>query len=193
MPGNKITRRTMVATAALVPLAAIKTAAAATSTVFSPEQRRTLEAFMDRLVPKDENGPSASECGAANYIDASLGDFLAAEKPAFLDGLNAVDTAARSAHEAAFADLSADQQDAVLAQVEKNSRAFFDRARRLTLEGMFSDPHYGGNADYRGWDLIRYPGPRLAVGARGSGNQNRHQAGADVGLWRHAWPLTQAG
>lgn len=162
MSDHNITRRTIVATAALVPLAAIKSAAAATSTVFSPEQRRTLEAFMDRLVPKDESGPGASECGAANYIDASLGDFLAAEKPAFLDGLNAVDAAARSAHEAAFADLSADQQDAVLAQVEKNSRAFFDRARRLTLEGMFSDPHYGGNTDYRGWDLIRYPGPRLA-------------------------------
>jgi hypothetical protein len=32
-----------------------------------------------------------------------------------------------------------------------------------TLEGMFSDPHYGGNQDFVGWELIGYPGIRLAV------------------------------
>ncbi|MGH9559164.1 MAG: gluconate 2-dehydrogenase subunit 3 family protein [Bryobacteraceae bacterium] len=158
-----ITRRAVVATAALVPIAAIKTAAAATTSAFSPTQRRTLVAFIDRLVPKDETGPSASECGAAEYIDSSLGDFLAPEKPAFLAGIDAMDADAKRAHGAAFADLSADQQDALLVQAEKNSRPFFERVRRLTLEGMFSDPHYGGNQDFRGWDLIRYPGPRLAV------------------------------
>ena len=45
-----------------------------------------------------------------------------------------------------------------------NSRVFFNRVRRLTLEGMFCDPYYGGNKNFAGWDLIRYPGPRLAVG-----------------------------
>jgi gluconate 2-dehydrogenase gamma chain len=43
-------------------------------------------------------------------------------------------------------------------------RSFFLRIRQLTLEGMFCDPFYGGNRAYAGWDLIRYPGPRLAVG-----------------------------
>jgi gluconate 2-dehydrogenase gamma chain len=40
---------------------------------------------------------------------------------------------------------------------------FFALIRRLTLEGMFGDPSYGGNRNFAGWDLIRYPGPRLAV------------------------------
>jgi hypothetical protein len=31
------------------------------------------------------------------------------------------------------------------------------------LEGMFGDPHYGGNKNFAGWDLIKYPGPRPAV------------------------------
>lgn len=39
------------------------------------------------------------------------------------------------------------------------------RAHRLTLEGMFGDPHYSGNKDYAGWNLIKYPGPRLATTA----------------------------
>jgi hypothetical protein len=163
-PHSRITRRTVVASAALVPIAAIKSAAAPDS-VFSPAQRRTLEAFIDRLVPSDENGPGASGCGAANYIDVSLGDYLGAEKVAFLDGLKAIDDYARSKHDAAFAELASDKQDSVVAAIESSSRPFFERLRRLTLEGMLCDPHYGGNTEFRGWDLIRYPGPRLAASA----------------------------
>jgi hypothetical protein len=66
--------------------------------------------------------------------------------------------------------LSPEQRDAVITAVEAgtaqgfpNARAFFNRARRLTLEGMFGDPYYGGNKDFAGWDLIRYPGPRPAT------------------------------
>jgi len=163
-PHSQISRRTVVAGAALVPIAALKTAAAPDS-VFSPAQRRTLEAFIDRLVPSDENGPGATECGAANYIDASLADFLAAEKPAFLDGLKTIDNYSRAKYAAAFVDLSFEKQDEVVTAIESTSRPFFDRIRRLTLEGMMCDPHYGGNTQFRGWDLIRYPGPRLAASA----------------------------
>ena len=46
-----------------------------------------------------------------------------------------------------------------------DSRTFFHRIRQLTLEGMFGDPWYGGNRGFAGWDLIRYPGPRMAVSA----------------------------
>jgi gluconate 2-dehydrogenase gamma chain len=163
MSKEAISRRAVVATAALVPLSTVKAFAAAAASVFSAVQQRTLEAFVDRLVPRDEYGPSASECGVVKYIDQSLAGFLSAEKSWFLDGLKAVDTYARGAHGKAFADLSTDQQDAALTTLENNRDAFFDRVRRLTLEGMMSDPYYGGNANYAGWDLIRYPGPRLAV------------------------------
>ena len=29
---------------------------------------------------------------------------------------------------------------------------------------MFGDPYYGGNKNFAGWDLIKYPGPRPATG-----------------------------
>ena len=44
------------------------------------------------------------------------------------------------------------------------ARPFFELVRRHTLEGMFGDPSYGGNANFAGWDLIEYPGPRMYVG-----------------------------
>ena len=60
-----------------------------------------------------------------------------------------------------------EKRDQVLTAIDNNQapnlRGFFNRVRRLTLEGMFSDPYYGGNKNFAGWDLIRYPGPRLAV------------------------------
>ena len=96
-----VSRRTVIANATLMPIAAIKGAPQSATgetpaTVFSPQQRRILDSFIDRLVPKDELGPGAVECGAADYIDRCLGDYLAAERPVFFEGLAAVDVFARS-------------------------------------------------------------------------------------------------
>ena len=34
--------------------------------------------------------------------------------------------------------------------------------RQHTIEGMFCDPHHGGNTEMIGWQLIGYPGPRMS-------------------------------
>jgi gluconate 2-dehydrogenase gamma chain len=165
-------RRSLIAGAALVPVAALAPAApAATQSVFSAAEHKTLEAFAARLVPNDELGPGAVECGALNYIDQALAGALADEKTSFLQGLAALDAYSRKTNDAAFAELSDEKKDAILTAMDTgaaegfdNARAVFARFRRLILEGMFSDPYYGGNTEFRGWDMIRYPGPRVAVG-----------------------------
>ena len=174
------TRREVLATTAFVPLAALvsgahsnaaaQTTSAPTATALSSAQKSTLEAFLDRLCPKDESGPGAVECGASSYIDRVLVGPNAGEKAAFMDGLAALDAAARAAKADSFAALKGEQQDAIITSFEDgtatgfaNARAFFNRARRLMLEGMFSDPYYGGNKGFAGWDLLHYPGPKLAV------------------------------
>jgi hypothetical protein len=43
--------------------------------------------------------------------------------------------------------------------------AFFTLVLGHTLQGTFGDPHYGGNRNFIGWDLLGYPGIRLAVTA----------------------------
>ncbi len=166
----QMTRRAVIATATFVPLAALTAAAQTPATALSPAEMKTLEAFVDRLVPKDELGPGAVECGAANYIDRALADALSAEKGSFVQNLASVDALAHSTHSAAFASLSPEVRDELLTSMENGTaagfpaaRQFFGRVRRLTLEGMFSDPWYGGNTNFAGWDLIQYPGPRLAT------------------------------
>ncbi|MEO8052825.1 MAG: gluconate 2-dehydrogenase subunit 3 family protein [Acidobacteriota bacterium] len=173
MKETSITRRTVLAGATLIPLAAIRraeaqTAAAAQAPAFTADQRKTVDALIDRIIPKDELGPGAAECGVGDYIDRCMAGYNAAEKPLFVDGLANLDVFALRTQGIAFASLTGDKQDAVLIAIENNQapnlRGFFNRARRLTLEGMFGDPVYGGNKNFAGWDLIRYPGAKLAVG-----------------------------
>ena len=61
-------------------------------------------------------------------------------------------------------------QDAVVDDLSRNGfpgapQTFFNTLRAHTIQGTFSDPYYGGNANYVGWDLIGYPGVRIAVPA----------------------------
>jgi gluconate 2-dehydrogenase gamma chain len=132
-----------------------------------------LEAMVARIVPTDENGPGAAEARAAHYIDRALTGPLASSKAAYVSGLAAIDAYAQSNKGAPFVKLNARDQDAVLTDFEKNAAkpflpnpaGFFNMVRNHTLQGMFSDPYYGGNANFVGWDLIGYPGIRMVVSA----------------------------
>ena len=134
---------------------------------------RLIDAVVNRLIPSDELGPGAREAGVPVYFERSFAGYLSGVKGVFCEGLAAMEAAARARHNTAFDQLSPAQQDEFLTAMEKNevsgfrpdSRTFFNRVRQLTLEGMFGDPWYGGNRGFAGWDLIRYPGPRLAVSA----------------------------
>lgn len=160
-----ITRRTVLASAAIVPVSAIRCAAQNPNLPRSltPAQRRTTEMLVDRIIPADELGPGALACGAANYIDVQMADYLAPQLPAWIAGLAALDAFARETQGSAFADLSSDKRDAVLMALPPNLTQFFNQARTYTMQGTFGDPHYGGNIDGKGWDIIRYPGPRPAT------------------------------
>ncbi len=131
-----------------------------------------LEAIVARLIPSDENGPGAAEAGAAHYIDRALAGPLRNFRDAYVANLAAIDAYALSSGGATFAQLSANAQDAVLTDMEKNTATgftpdaatFFGLVRTHTIQGTFCDPYYGGNKDFTGWDLIGYPGIRTAVG-----------------------------
>jgi gluconate 2-dehydrogenase gamma chain len=131
----------------------------------------TLEAIVARLIPSDDNGPGAAEARAAHYIDRALTGPLRGSREAYAAGLAAIDVYAQSSKGTAFAKLAPHDQDAVLIDMEKNvatgfvpnATTFFNLVRTHTIQGTFCDPYYGGNANFVGWDLIGYPGLRMAV------------------------------
>ena len=136
----------------------------------SDGEMATLEAIAARLIPTDANGPGAAEARAARYIDRALGGALSDFRETYRSGLAAVDAYARTSKGAAFAQLAPPEQDGVLTDMERN--AAFDGSAGLfgvllshTVQGTFGDPFYGGNRNFAGWDLIGYPGVRLAATA----------------------------
>ena len=175
---RKLSRREMLKRAAAagaataVPAQVLGQAQSEPYTNLTASESRALEAIVARLIPSDTNGPGALEAGAARYIDRALGDALAGARDAYRAGLAAVDSYARRTAGKPFADLDADAQDAVLRAIEQDAAAgftgsstFFNLVLGHTLEGTFGDPYYGGNRDFVGWELLGYPGIRLAVTA----------------------------
>lgn len=84
-------------------------------------------------------------------------------------GLDSLEAYAQAEYGGAFTDLSEAQQDEIIAAMEADEvtgfdtpsgSAFFTMLRNDTIEGMFSDPMYGGNLDMVGWKLIGFPGAR---------------------------------
>lgn len=134
-------------------------------------EAETLRSIIARLIPSDENGPGALEARVDRYIDRALAGALKSWRPAYTSGLAAVNIYAQSSKAAEFAKLSAADQDAVLTDIQQNratgftgsSGQFFNLVRTHTIQGTFSDPFYGGNANFIGWDLIGYPGARVVV------------------------------
>jgi gluconate 2-dehydrogenase gamma chain len=157
---------------------------------FNGNEARAVEAAVARIIPTDETGPGATEAGVAVFIDLQLagawGDgahlyrhapfvtgtpqqgYQLAFTPAemFRLGFAELDAASRKAHGAAFADLTAQQQDELLALAEQGkldfgalpSAVFFGALLDAVMEGFFSDPIYGGNRDKIGWKLVGFPG-----------------------------------
>jgi hypothetical protein len=86
-------------------------------------------------------------------------------------GLTFIDAFAQSQFQMDFVELSTEQQDEILTAMDEetatefegpSAKAFFTQLRNDTIEGMFSDPMYGGNRDLVGWKLIGFPGAQRA-------------------------------
>lgn len=170
------------AAAAPAPQAAAQGAVSATRRLeayqhLTAAESDVIEAIADRLIPSDELGPGAAAAGAVHYIDRALGGALAGSREAYRAGLEALDRYCRMSRGAPFIQLSTTDQDSVLIDVQTgsatgsgagfagSSAGFFNLVKGHVWQGMFGDPYYGGNVDFAGWDLIRYPGVRTVVSA----------------------------
>lgn len=139
--------------------------------VLTAVEAEVLEALCDVLIPSDENGPGASEARAAHYIDRALSAHNKEYREDYFVSLNAINEHAQRTYNNSFARLQRSQQNSLIAALQNDdiagcspgSAAFFSLVRSHTIDGTFCDPYYGGNRDFVGWDLLRYPGVRLGV------------------------------
>jgi gluconate 2-dehydrogenase alpha chain len=133
----------------------------------SPYEARTLAVIFERLFPADEFGPGATEIGVLTYVDRALAGAYRERTDSYRLGLAALDRAARRLHNASFADCDVEQQDDLIAELERGSlpnfriptqHDFFEMVRAHLQEGLFADPAHGGNRDKKGWRFLGHPG-----------------------------------
>lgn len=160
---------------------------------FTAEEFAFIKAAVARLIPNDDRGPGALEAGVPEFIDRQMNTPYATGATWYMQGpfnpdlpkelgyqlplvpqqiyrlgLADADDYSKQQHGKVFAELTGDQQDALLQAMESGkaefkqlpSKTFFAFLIQNTREGFFSDPIHGGNQGMVGWKLIGFPGAR---------------------------------
>ncbi|PLS16085.1 dehydrogenase [Bacillus sp. M6-12] len=82
-------------------------------------------------------------------------------------GIAALESEAQKRYKKRFIEISEEEQVAILTDFEADkvkvngsvsSKFFFTLLRKVTLEGAYADPMYGGNKDMAGWKMKNFPG-----------------------------------
>jgi len=133
------------------------------------EQRRTLKAATERLIPSTANSGGAAEARVMSFVDWAIEQELFEQH--FLrvgEALSLLDDLATSRYGSAFADCNETEQDSIM----KGLHAFphviprlrFESLLYITLAGFLCHPRYGGNRDLVGWSQIGFepiPAPQM--------------------------------
>ena len=85
----------------------------------TPHQHDTVEAIAEIIIPTTDT-PGARAAGVGRFVDAMFSDYYPAkDRRRFLDGLSRVDSQAKRRHGRAFTDLPADQQTAMVLEMDQ--------------------------------------------------------------------------
>jgi gluconate 2-dehydrogenase gamma chain len=127
---------------------------------FSAVETAVIDAVTDRIIPKDGR-PGARDAQVVHFIDHMLSTSYSSQQAVYRNGIRQLDDLSQGRFHRPFTDLADAEKDALLAQIErgrisnwKDAGEFFATVRIHTIEGMFSDPKYHGNAARVGWQLL---------------------------------------
>lgn len=159
---------------------------------FNDIEWQTLKSLVERLIPASSDGPSALEAGVHEFIDLQMNtpyaygklwymqapfvpsppefgyQFHMGPRDLYRSALAGLNEATQKKFGKTFSDLSAEQQDAIIGELEKGTlvigevppTTFFGQLLQNTREGYFCDPAHGGNKGMAAWKMINFPGAR---------------------------------
>ena len=131
---------------------------------FNPAQAAAVEAVTDQIIPADDQ-PGAKQAGVVHYIDLLLTGVRKDLGPAYIQGIQHLETLAHEMNGKAFAEQPFAGQTKVLEKLEHdqtpitkgmNGGEFFGLMRRHSLEGFFGDPDHDRSSV--GWKVLGFSG-----------------------------------
>jgi hypothetical protein len=134
---------------------------------FTPEQDRLLDRLSDLIIPSDDHSPGASAAKVSQFIDVMVANSNKNVQQQWIAGLKAVEAEAKARFGKPFLELTAAEQDQVMAKMAANETGpstelerFFVRLKNMTIDGYYTSPigihqdlQYKGNTA-----LAEFPG-----------------------------------
>jgi gluconate 2-dehydrogenase gamma chain len=122
-----------------------------------------VDAVAECLIPVDQD-PGAHQAGVVRYIDTQLTRKFRDLQGVYRTALANLDRQAGRA----FVELSAEEQTALLAKLEKGEgskeiwgegggKPAFEMWLAHTQQGFYGSPRHGGNRDYASWRMVGIP------------------------------------
>jgi len=137
MQNRKRTRREFLATGA-TSAAIVTSIQSARAAVFSPNERATLAAAIDEIIPATDGMPAASQVGGVDYLERVV-PTVEGLLDQFRQGLAGLDAESRKSSVQPFAKLSHARRVEVLSALERDSD-FFRVLRDFTYEAYYTRP-----------------------------------------------------
>ncbi len=131
--------------------------------VLPDRYRDVLRAMVARIYPDGDSADGAVAAKAYDYIDHELRrSNMQNTRRLLMNGAVTLDRVAFGQLKKGFVQATPEEQDTVIAAVQSGEGApksfngddFVAAAVAMTIEGMFCDPVYGGNAGELGWKSI---------------------------------------
>jgi len=142
------------------------------SFLFSKDQKRTLTAVQEHLLPHEENSPGATDINAADYLEMVLNQpgFDPEIRDFIVDGLKRLAEYINENQQSPFETMDAQEKENTLTALQDFSwgRTWTSLLLLYIFEALLSDPVYGGNPDGIGWTWLEHtPGlPRPVESTR---------------------------
>jgi gluconate 2-dehydrogenase gamma chain len=127
---------------------------------FTADEAATVDAICEQFIPADRDA-GAREAGVVNYIDIQLTRPFRKHRRTYREGIATVDERSRARFKKRFTELAAEQQVAVLTEIEQKQNAFFELILNHTRQGYYGDPRHGGNRNMASWKMLRLPFPQI--------------------------------
>jgi gluconate 2-dehydrogenase gamma chain len=154
LPRRSFFSATAVAAAVTAGGCARKPAPAAGYRVLTEGEVKTLDAWCEALIPRDQD-PGASDAGVVRFIDIQLTRKYRKHLPVYRSALDA------------FARWTEPDATKKLTQMEKGKapkqffsdggREAFELVLAHTMQGFYGSPRHGGNRDFVSWRMLGVP------------------------------------
>ena len=108
-----------------------------TNKIFTEDQRTLLTSVLNRIVPANENLPSAGDLGISEFIESAIHTDPTLRR-LFTEGLTQINIVA-SQHGNEFPELSDSAKDEVLREVESNNALYFSTLVRQCYNGYYTN------------------------------------------------------